>query len=199
MQISITGKHIELGQSLKDHVEEVLNDSVKKYFSRAVSADVSFSKVKSFFKVNIVVNEGTGNHIVIKSKAEDPDIYAAFDKAVAKVAKQLRRYNRKIKNHNHVNIDKDIENAMRATHYTLSSNDDSEDEVGDNDAPLVIAEKVTIIEEISVSDAVMRMDLGELPALMFRNKKTGNINVIYRRSDGNISWIDPGELAADVA
>jgi ribosomal subunit interface protein len=193
MQITVSGKHLEVGSALHDYVEASLQDAVTKYFEHAISADVVFTKVRHLFKVDILVNEGTGTQLVIKANAEDDDAYAAFDVAVARVAKQLRRYKGRIKDHHKVRPDKDM-NSFGATKYVLSS-ELSEVSSGE-DTPVIIAEKPTEIETLTVSDAVMRMDLGQLPAVMFINKKTLAVNVVYRRQDGNISWIVSGDAKA---
>jgi ribosomal subunit interface protein len=189
MQIIVSGKHLDVGSALHDYVESSLQDTVKKYFENAVSADVVFTKIRHLFKVDILVNEGTGTHLVIKSSAEDDDAYSSFDLAVARIAKQLRKYKGRIKDHQKTRVDKEM-NAFGATKYVLSSelNEMSSGE----ETPVIIAEKPTEIETLTVSDAVMRMDLGQLPAVMFINKKTLAVNVVYRRQDGNISWIVSG-------
>lgn len=190
MQVTVAGKHLDIGNALQEYVVAELQNAVTKYFDKAISADVVFSKVRHLFVADIIVNEGTGTQTIIKGSAQDDDVYASFDIACAKIEKQLRRYKRRIKDHHKEKVSFD---ALEATKYVLSPNVD-EDEKGDS--PLIIAEKQTQIETLTVSDAVMRMDLGQLPAVMFKNKKTGAINVIYRREDGNISWIDSGTKAA---
>lgn len=194
MQVFVSGKHVDVGNALTTHIEGELNNSVKKYFENAVSANVILSKLRHEFSASIVVNDGTGTHQLIRANAEGGDAYAAFDVALERIEKQLRRYKRKIKNHHKDKIEKDVEGAsIIATKYVIA---DHADEAPEEDAPLIIAEKPAQIETLSVSDAVMRMDLGHLPALMFINKKTQVLNVVYRREDGNISWIDPSTLAA---
>jgi ribosomal subunit interface protein len=197
MQISVSGKHIDVGAALSEHVERELNESVKKYFEHAVSAGVILSKLRHCFSANIVVNDGTGTHQILRANGEAGDAYAAFDQALERIKTQLRRYKGKIKNHHKEKLEKDVDTAAYiGTKYVLSALEEDEDKDTEKDAPLIIAEKPAHIETLSVSDAVMRMDLGALPALMFINKKTGNINAIYRREDGNISWIDPGAIGS---
>lgn len=184
MQISVSGKHLDVGISLQEHVEGELQEIVQKYFEKAISADVVFTKVRHLFRADIMVNDGTGSHSVVKGSAEDDDIYAAFTIAATKIEKQLRRYKRKIKAHKATSA-----KEMSGTKYVIPANS-GEEAVECSKSSLIIAEKPAIIEELTVSDAVMRMDLGQLPALMFINKKTNSVNVVYRREDGNISWID---------
>ncbi len=146
------------------------------------------------FRVDITGNLGTHAGMVIRSRGESDDVYAAFDLSLEKMSKQLRRYKRKITNH-HKHVDDDIvAGSIRATKYVISPQTGEEDE--DKSAGLVIAEKPTDIQTMTVSQAVMKMDLQELPALMFFNSAHGRLNVIYRRADGNISWVDPEGKAA---
>lgn len=191
MQVTISGKQIDIGEALQNHVHEELSACVKKYFEFAVSANVVFSTEKKshLFRADIRVNEGTGNKMVVKAEGKETEIYRAFDIALEKVEKQLRRYKRRIKNH-HKTGHADLHNQYDAMKYVLSPGSE-EEEVGEEDNPLIIAEKATTIETLTVGDAVMRMDLGNLPALMFINRTNGNINVVYRRHDGNIAWVDP--------
>ncbi len=189
MQISVTGKHINVGAALKEYIEVELDNIVTKYFEQAISATVVITKEKHLFVTGIVVNEGTANHIWIKASAKDDDPHASFDLAAARVGKQLRKYKDKIKDHHKVRIDKSYDfDSLEATKYVISPEQSSGANQSDDEA-LIIAEKSIQIESLTVSDAVMRMDLGELPAYMFINKKTNAVNVIYRRVDGNISWI----------
>ena len=124
------------------------------------------------------------------------DVYAAFDEALYKVSKQLRRYKRKITNHhNATHADQaEVVNNGVGTKYVIPSDIAEHDE--EKHDTLIIAEKPTAIETLTVSSAVMKMDLQDLPAIMFYNAANGRLNVVYRRADGNISWVDPAEKAA---
>lgn len=194
MQLHISGRHVDLGSAFQEHVEKRLNEGLSKYLDRIVSIDVVVAKEAHHqFRVDIHGNTGTHSGIILKSQGGANEIYAAFDDAATKAEKQLRRYKRRLKGH-HGNSDKEIRAAV-ARKYVLQpeAHDTELDEKG---APVVIAEKSTNIEKLSVSDAVMKMDLADLPALMFFNSKNGRLNVVYRRVDGNISWVDPEEVAA---
>ncbi len=187
MQITVSGKHIDVGASLQQHVQEHLSSTVNKYFERAIHARVVFSKEAHLFRTDILVDDGVGKRpIMIKSDAAETDIYASFDTALSRVEKQLRRYKRRLKNHQQMRADEFIDYS--ATHYVLSSD---EEEAHEDEHPLIIAEQPGSVETLSVGDAVMRMDLGDLPALMFINSQNGTLNVVYRRPDGNIAWVDP--------
>ncbi|MFT6332555.1 MAG: ribosomal subunit interface protein [Lentimonas sp.] len=193
---------MEVGDSLSDHIKEHMERNVTKYFDKAINANVNFTKQADKFKVNIVVNEGVKNGIVIKSDANALDPYVCFNEAMEKASTQLRKYNDKIKNYrkNHGGI-KNIEindQGYDALKYIISTSDSQKTEkeeflaVNQEDKNLkVITEKNTDIEELTVDEAIMKMDLSDLPALVFINSKNNRLNVVYHRKDGNISWIDP--------
>ena len=192
MEISVSGKGIDIGEAFQTRVQERLTDGLSKYLDRVISANVIVSKEAHLFGVKINANPGTTSNIVIKSSGESPDIYAAFDAAADKVEKQLRRYKRRITNH-HKTVDADVID-FSAMQYTLDpSKSDDEEATNASEAPLVIAETQMDINTLTVSEAVMRMDLAELPVLMFTNAANGKLNVIYRREDGNIAWVDPSQ------
>lgn len=186
MQIRVSGKKMEVGASLTQHVEAQLTTIVSKYFERAIEADVVFSKEAHLFCTDITINEGTGNHTFIKAQGKADDAYVSFDMAAERAEKQLRRYKRRLKNHHKT---PHAERVMSyATKYVIANNDVEEEAESEN--PLIIAEKQTVIEKLSVSDAVMRMNLANLPALMFMNDKSGKLSIVYHRRDGNISWVE---------
>ncbi|MBT3173135.1 MAG: ribosome-associated translation inhibitor RaiA [Rhodospirillaceae bacterium] len=190
MQLSVSGKHLDVGDSLRAHVEERLSSAVGKYFDRAIDAMVQFSKARHLYRSDISVHAGRG--IRVQAHGEADDIQAAFDAAAERVEKRLRRYHRRLTDHH---ADKfDIETAMAATQTVIEAEheDASEPEQG-ADGPVTVAETTTPVHTLTVSAAVMRLDLEEAPVLMFRNSGHGRLNVVYRRADGNIGWVDPKE------
>jgi ribosomal subunit interface protein len=203
MQIRVIGSNMEVGGALTEYVEENLIKAVAKYFEKAVSAEVHFSKEGHMFKTLIIVNEGVKNGIVVKSDARAGDAHACFNEACQKTEKQLRRYKSKIKNYRRriggglKAIEPNFK-ALDAMKYVLPpvsynvfeemENEESE-ELGES--LNVINEKTTEVEELTVDEAIMKMDLADLPALVFVNKQNKRLNVVYHRKDGNISWIDP--------
>lgn len=195
MQISISGQHLSIGDSLKNHIESRLNEVVNKFFNDVVSVHVNFVKESFRITAKIMVNDAVGRQLVMKSNASCDEIYSAFDTALNKLSKQLRKYKNKLSDHHKKT--KISEAQIDATKFVISTKG-HHDEHGDIDGgmeqdidnPVIVAEKPTAIEKLSVGEAVMRMDLSDLPALMFENKKTGRINVVYYRHDGNISWVD---------
>ena len=183
MKISISGKHTQVGEALSSHVEERLSHGVRKYFDDITHAEIVFEKDGHFFTSNIVIRDGHGIGI-IKSSEKCDEPYSAFDKAMMKIEKLLRKHKEKLKKHRKDKIVvEEIENTD-ATKYVI-------DQKTSNSDPVTIAEKPTFIEKLSVADAIMKMELNSLPALMFRNITNGRINVVYHRKDGNISWVDP--------
>ncbi|MGC0371476.1 MAG: hypothetical protein DGJ47_000165 [Rickettsiaceae bacterium] len=187
MQVQISGQHISLSESLQKYVENRTQEVVQKYFADAPNSHVYFSQNHREFTCDIVVNEGTGRHIFLKSHAVCDDVYSAYDQSISKMEKQLRKYKSKLRDHS--NRIKPSEALLDAVSYTISSEFDHEGE--DNmDNPAIISEEPVNILNLSVGQAVMHMDLHNLPTLMFRNIKNDRINVVYYRKDGNISWVD---------
>ncbi len=195
MQLHISGRHVDLGDAFQQHVEKRLSEGFSKYLDRIVSVDVVVSKEAHHqFRVDIHGNTGTHAGVIVKSQGGASEIYAAFDDAATKAEKQLRRYKRRIKGHHSEGGTKESR-AATARKYILKP-EAHDAELEEKGAPAVVAEKATNIETLSVSSAVMKMDLADLPALMFFNAGNGRINVVYRRADGNISWVDPEGVAA---
>ena len=193
MQFHISGRHVDLGEAFQSHVETRLREGLSKYLDRIVSVDVVVSKEAHHqYRVDIHGNTGTHSGLTLKSQGAASEIYAAFDDAATKVEKQLRRYKRRLTDH-HAN-DKTGARTLNARKYVLQTESDTE--LDAKGAPVVVAEKATDVQTLTVSEAVMKMDLADLPALMFFNAGNGRVNVVYRRVDGNISWVDPEEIAA---
>lgn len=190
MQVQVSGKQIDIGDALRSHVGERLFVTVGKYFDGAIDGAVVFSRQGSFFRADCSVHVGGG--ISVKAQSEAADIYASFDAATDRIDKQLRRYKRRLRKHHLSRRTGPEAGDIPALAYILAA----EPEVAEGDepvdfAPLVVAETTTEIATLTVGEAVMRMDLASQPALMFRNSGHGGLNVIYRRADGNIGWIDP--------
>lgn len=197
MQLTVQGKQIDVGDALREHVTGKLEEINSKYFNHATDATVTFSKEghgRGLIKVSIHIRVGK-NIMVIADNAE-ADSYASFDGAAEKVAKQLRRYKKKLRDHHDRTAALTEVDTLKARDYTIAESADEDDAVPEGDDPVVVAEMTTDIQTMSVSDAVMRMDLCGQPALLFRNAKHKGLNMVYRRPDGNIGWIDPEETTA---
>jgi ribosomal subunit interface protein len=191
MKLSVKGKQIDVGDALRSHVKFHLEEVVGKYYDDSLDATVTFSRDAHLFRADILVHGGHGT--LLQSTAEAVEPYPAFDAAVAKLSGRLRRHKTKITQHHH-DAKREKADSMLASSFVLHGDEKgANEEVGDN--PAVIAEMTTPVETLTVGEAVMRLDLGDLPALLFRNRGHGGLNMIYRREDGNIGWVDPAESA----
>ena len=192
MELAVHGKQMDVGDSLRSHVKSKLEDINSKYFNRAIDTNVTFSpEGHAFVKAHISLK--IGKDIMVSATAEETDAYSAFDHAATKVAKQMRRYKTRLRDHHDRMEDVPVAELLRAQDRVIAANDkgDDEDEVPVGNDPLIVAEVATHIQKMSVSEAVMRLDLSGQPALLFRNPKTHGLNMVYRRSDGNIGWVEP--------
>jgi ribosomal subunit interface protein len=187
MDLSIKGKGLDVGDALRNHAEDNLNSAVAKYFTKAHDAIVTVSKEAHTFRVDISVHPMRG--VLVQGHSSADDAYAAFDAALERICKQLRRYKRRLNDH-HKRRSGDESEPMQAQQYIIAQ-EAVEEELPADGQPAIIAELTTEIATLSVSEAVMRMDLADAPVIMFRNRSSGVLNVVYRRPDGHIGWIDP--------
>jgi ribosomal subunit interface protein len=191
MQITVSGKQVDLSDSLRTRVALGLDAIAGKYFDHALEANVTFSRARSFFTCDINVHAGRG--LVLRGEGEAADANSAFDDAAEHIAKRLRRYRRRVSDHARDQANRERPQAARE--YVLRPTEDEGEhlngEVRTATYATVVAEAPAVILTLTVSDAVMRMDLENQPVLMFRNSASGSLNVVYRRSDGHVGWIDP--------
>ncbi|MBA4338842.1 ribosome-associated translation inhibitor RaiA [Hyphomonas sp.] len=190
MQIQITGKHMNLGDAMRDRIEAGLEAAVAKYFNRTGEASVFVSQQGPFVEVDCNVHLPSG--IVLQSTGRADDPYAALEVSLEKMEKRVRRYKRRLKDH-HASAPLPMPAAPAAEALILvSDTDDSDDErIEVGDAPLTVAETSVQIRTMTVSEAVMQLELQDVPALMFRNAGHDGLNMVYRRPDGHIGWVDP--------
>ena len=187
MRYQISGKQIDIGMSLQTHVRTELDEVVQKYAERPTDALVVFSKSAHEFSCETTVHLSTG--LIATAKAKDTEIYAAFNSCCAKMEKQLRRYKRRLKDH-HKDRTQPVE-LFGGSSYILASEDGAEQSEPETLQPVIVAEMEAKIPSLSVGEAVMQMELAGAPVLVFRNENKDGVNVVYRRDDGNIGWIDP--------
>lgn len=193
MQLTVKGKQIDVGDALRTHVADSLNSVVGKYFNNSLEANVVFSRDAHLFKADIQVHIGRG--ILLQSTSDANEPYPAFDTACEKLAKRLRRYKSRLRSHHGVDEEAAVETLPARYQVIQAEPEDHEDEHHDSaPAPVVVAEMQTTIDQLSVSEAVMRMELADKPALLFRNRSHGGLNLVYRRADGNVGWVDPNHL-----
>lgn len=179
MQITITGKQINVGENMNAYAEKNLSAVVEKYFESALDAAVIFSREGDQIKAELIVHPMTD--VVLKGTAAADDAYIAFDRACDRIGRQLNKYKNRLVEHK----------GQKVELVDMSVINNEAAEVPQGSAPVIVAEMQTELPICSVSGAVMRMDLADLPALMFRNSAHGGLNMVYRRTDGNIGWIDP--------
>ena len=187
MHYQITGKQIDVGQALQTHVETELSEILDKYAGRPTDANIVFSKSGHEYVCETTVHLSTG--LTAQAKNHATEIYAAFDGCSEKMDKQLRRYKRRLKDH-HKERSQPVE-LSDAGSYILASTDDSDDVQNDAASGMIVAEMEMKIQSLSVGEAVMQMELADKQMLVFRNEKHSGINVVFRRDDGNIGWVDP--------
>lgn len=191
MKYQISGKQIDIGEALQTHVRDELGAVVQKYAERPTDAQVVFSKNAHEFVCEAVVHLSTG--LTAQAKSHATEIYAAFDECANKMEKQLRRYKRRLKDH-HKERPNPVE-VLGGASYILAAEEGHDDLEPELLQPMIIAEMEMTVPTISVGEAVMQMELANAPVLVFRNEKTNGVNVVYRRDDGNIGWIDPRNTA----
>ena len=189
MDIQVSGKNMELGDALQSHVAEKLTDGVKKYFERGAEAAVTFSKERHVIGCDVTAHLASG--VYLAAHGEAGDAYGAFDDSLEKLEKRIRRYKGRLKNHHAAS--KEPLPAESAAYFLLEPlKEEAEGEENDGDPnPVVVAESQTMLREMTVGAAVMQLDLSEQPAIVFKNAAHGRINVVYRRRDGHIGWVDP--------
>lgn len=187
MRYQISGRQIDIGEALQTHVKAELGEVIEKYAQRPTDAVVVFSKSAHEHVCEATIHLSTGLNAAAKGHA--PEIYAAFEACRERLDKQLRRYKRRLRDH-HRDRTAPVE-FDGGSSYILAPTDDHEESDTATLQPIVIAEMETKIPSITVGEAVMQMELAGQKMLVFRNEGHGGVNVVYRRDDGNIGWIDP--------
>jgi ribosomal subunit interface protein len=190
MQIKITGKNLDIGEALRTHVHERLGQFRQKYFDGTVHAHVTLEKQRSSFHADCSLHLATG--LILQAHGAAQDAFPSFDAAAQHLEKQLKRYKQRLKDH-HKDRREPVRQTEAASYVIQASSEDSEEPAGLN--PVVIAESLTSVPELSVGEAVMQLEISSVPFVLFRNSKGGQTSVVYRRSDGNIGWVEPRSAA----
>ncbi len=193
MDIRVSGHQVDTGEALRTHVEERLGAVAVKYFARAISAQVTFGKGPHDHGFTCEIIAFVPQGVVLKGSSEAQGAHPAFDAALEKIERQLRRYKRRLKDRHAQTAFAEARatDALDAAGYTIFAEAPVEEEDADGAHPPIVAETRVDIPDASVSDAVMLMDLRNTNALMFRNSGTGMFNMVYRRGDGTIGWVEP--------
>jgi len=188
MQLSIKGRQIDVGDAFRVHAEDSLTTIFDKYFGDAIESSVTVSRAGPLFRV--VVSSHVGRGLQVESSAEAADVYPAFDAAAERLSKRLRRYKRRLRDHHHA---RPVEPAAS---YVIADFAE-EEEVSADYNPTIIAEETTELATLTVGGAVVALDLSDAPVVVFRHAAHGGINVVYRRGDGHIGWIDPSRSESE--
>ncbi len=193
MGLQITGKNIDIGDALRQHVEGRLDTAMEKYFGRGFSGHVMFIKEGHGFRTEIFLHLDSGQDL--QSIANAGDAYASFDQAADRMETRLRRYKSKLRSHNGPTK---AEGAVYAS-YVIEQPGDEDAEKYESYNPLVIAETASQLRSMPVSSAVLQLDLSGAPLFVFKNASHGGVNIVYRRNDGNIGWVDPNNAMKEAA
>lgn len=195
MQLSISGKHLDVGEALTTHVGSSLSAVVEKHFGQALEGRVSFARVRHLFRADIVVHPARG--MVVRSHGEAADAYAAFDSAVHRLETRLTRYKGRLVERRRL-AERDASEPASAQGYLVDAARVALDDGGAEDrahgAPAIIAETTHQVATLSLQEAVLHMDLADEQVLLFRDLSHGGYGVLHRRPDGSIGWIDAGPL-----
>jgi ribosomal subunit interface protein len=184
MSLRISGKNLDIGDAFRTNVESRIGEILGKYFEGGFGGHVTLEREGGAFRTECALHLDSGADIQAEGRGKDA--YVAFDQAAERIEKRLRRYKRRLKEHHH---DKNAPPEPAAAYVLAAPGDD--DDMAADDAPVIIAEETTQLRTMTVSGAVMAMDLADQPMVVFRHAGHGGINVVYRRSDGHIGWIDP--------
>jgi len=189
MTIQVTGKKLDVGEALRSYVQERVMHTVEKFMGREPSGHVRIEKEHGEFRTNCTIHLWQG--MSLEAHGVAADAYQSADRACERLEKRVRRYTRRLKKHGGDTPRK----QTPAMDYIIQASPEGQEEQ-DEDNPVIIAEAESPLHEMAVSDAVMQMDLSDRPFVVFRNASHGEINVVYRREDGNIGWIDPATKKA---
>lgn len=186
MSVRISGKHMDIGDAFRTRIGDRLDQSVSKYFDGNFTGTVVVSKAGARFSTDCMLHLDSGVVFQATGEAHDPE--ASFADAATRVEKRLRRYKGRLKDHHGGT------GAQREVAYAVVAplqGDDEEGEVPEDYAPAIVAETSLKIGTMSVANAVMELDRRDGPVVVFRNAGSGEINIVYRRTDGNFGWVDP--------
>lgn len=190
MQIKVTGKNLDVGDALREHIESRLQQIKQKYFEGTVHAHVTVEKQRAGFHTDCALHLSTG--LVLQAEGMGYEAHPSFDEAASHLEKQLRRYKRRLKDH-HRSRREPVRQLSAQSYVIPAATDASEEAEGTN--PVIVAETGVQLPELSVGEAVMQLDISTRPFLLFRNGGHGRLNLVYRRPDGNIGWVDPSPHA----
>ena len=191
MQIKVTGKNLDVGDALREHIESRLLQVQQKFFDGSVHAHVTVEKRRVGFHTDCALHLSTG--LVLQAEGTGAEAHPSFDQAASHLEKQLRRYKQRMRDHHRVRHEP-VRQSDAQSYVIPAATDASEEDTGAAH-PVIVAETGVKLPELSVGEAVMQLDISTSPFLLFRNGGHGGLNLVYRRPDGNIGWVDPSPLA----
>lgn len=188
MQVQITGKNLNVGSALTSHVEQRLQQIAERFFEGTMNAHVTLEKQRSAFVTECTLRLRTG--LTLQAHGSAAEAMPSFEEAASHLEKQLRRYKNRLKDHHKSRVEPVA--SFEAQSFVIAAPDAEQDQEAADLNPVVIAETAASIPELSVGEAVMQLDISTIPFVLFKNARDGGINVVYRRHDGNIGWLDAG-------
>jgi ribosomal subunit interface protein len=196
MTLRISGKSVSVGEALRGRVTDRTEEVLRKYFDGNYSGHITLSKDGFGFRTDCALHLDSG--ITLEADSNAPDAYASADQALLMIEKRLRRYKNRLKDRSarKAHVASEAMAALDATAYVLEAPGEGEEDVTGY-SPVIIAEQTTSLKQLSVSEAVMELDLSGAPCLVFQHGSSGRVNIIYRRADGNVGWIDPPGAKVD--
>lgn len=196
MTFRVSGKNIDIGEALRTRVSSRVAEAIDKYFHGGYSGHVTVGKEAFGFRTECVVHLDSG--IVLQADAMAGDAYSSADQAAERIENRLRRYKQRLKDHHAARTNgrhaEEAASAVDAPSYVIEAPDEETEEIVEFN-PVIIAESTTVLKNLSVSEAVMELDMTGVPVVVFRHASHGRINLVYRRPDGHVGWIDPPAMA----
>jgi ribosomal subunit interface protein len=192
MSFRISGKNLDVGEALRDRINDRIGEAMNKYFDGGYSGHLTLARDGSGFRAECVIH--LDSKIILQAEGTAPDAYASADQAALRIEKRLRRYHRRLKDHRPERLDGRTD--VDAASYVIAAPESDNNTEIDAFTPVIIAESTTRLRQLSVSDAVMELDMTGAPVIVFRHAAHGGLNIVYRRADGHFGWIDPPSTAA---
>lgn len=190
--LRVSGKNLDMGEAMRQHVETRVTSTIGKYFDGAVNGHIIVEREGSGYRADCTLHLSSGITLQAEGRGQEP--YLSFEQAADRIEKRLRRYKRRLKEHHSTRSNGVAVAGEPLAHYVLEAPDSTIEEAADY-APVVIAERNAHLREMPVARAVEELDFSGVPVIVFRHAGNGRVNVVYRRPDGNVGWIDPGAEA----
>jgi len=193
MALRVSGKNIDVGEALRERINARIAEALSKYFDGGYSGHATVEKEGFGFRTECALHLDSG--VILHAEAMAADAYASADQAAIRIEKRLRRYKRRLKDRQAARPDGGTPDIAAPSYVIAAPEHDAEEEPG-GDAPVIIAESTTALKRLSVSEAVSELDMTGAPVVVFRHAGHGRVNLVYRRADGHIGWIDPPPMTA---